>query len=144
MSTTTQSDIDKPLPNEDPKGIIHILRKHKNYDLSFYRTQNVLGWSEYFVPDQKFIYILWQSQTFCARKKDGLHSVKLILGQHKSFWRSTKCSQIFGLAQKIWIGTKYFWTYQRTMESFSNKLCITPSIRDRVHRNKNFVEINPV
>ena len=29
MSTTTQSDIDKPLPNEDPKGIIHILRKHK-------------------------------------------------------------------------------------------------------------------
>ena len=25
-----------------------------------------------FVPDQKFIHILWQSQTFRARKKDGL------------------------------------------------------------------------
>ena len=29
--------------------------------LSFYRSQNVLGWSKFFVPDQKFIYILWQS-----------------------------------------------------------------------------------
>ena len=32
----------------------------------------------FFVPDQKFIYILWQSQTFCARQKDDLHSVKLV------------------------------------------------------------------
>ena len=46
--------------------------------LSFYRSQNVLGWSKFFVPDQKFIYILWQSQTFCARQKDDLHSVKLV------------------------------------------------------------------
>jgi hypothetical protein len=30
------------------------------------------------VPDQKFIYILWLSQTFCARQKDDLHSVKLV------------------------------------------------------------------
>ena len=33
--------------------------------------------------------------------------------QHKSFWRRTKCSQIFGLAQKLWTGTKYFGTYKR-------------------------------
>ena len=46
--------------------------------LSFYRSQNVLGWSKFFVPDQKIIYILWQSQTFCARQKDDLHSVKLV------------------------------------------------------------------
>ena len=26
---------------------------------------------------KKFIYILWQSQKFCARQKDDLHSVKL-------------------------------------------------------------------
>ena len=32
--------------------------------LSFYRSQNVLGCSKFFVPD-----ILWQSQTFFARKK---------------------------------------------------------------------------
>ena len=30
------------------------------------------------MPDQKCIYILWQSQTFCARQKDDLHSVKLV------------------------------------------------------------------
>ena len=47
------------------------------YALSFYRSQNVLGWSKVFVLDQKFIYVLWQSQTFCARQKDDLHSVKL-------------------------------------------------------------------
>ena len=29
--------------------------------LSFYRSQNVLGLSKFFVPDQKCIYILWQS-----------------------------------------------------------------------------------
>ena len=29
------------------------------------------------MPNQKFIYILWQSQTFCAKQKDDLHSVKL-------------------------------------------------------------------
>ena len=27
------------------------------YALSFYRSQNALGWSNFFVPDQKFIYI---------------------------------------------------------------------------------------
>ena len=27
------------------------------YALSFYRSQNVLGWSNFFVPDQKSIYI---------------------------------------------------------------------------------------
>ena len=49
----------------------------KTYALSFYRTQNVLCRSKFFVSDQKFIYILCQSQTFCARQKDDLHSVKL-------------------------------------------------------------------
>ena len=34
------------------------------YALSFYRSQNVLCWSNLFVPDQKIIYILRQSQTF--------------------------------------------------------------------------------
>ena len=53
-------------------------KKYVTYALSFYKSQNVLGWSKFFVPDQKFIYILWQSQTFCARQKDDLHSVKLV------------------------------------------------------------------
>ena len=57
----------------------------RSYALSFYRSQNVLGWSKFFVPDQKFIYILWQSQTFCARQKDDLHSVKLVFVPAQKF-----------------------------------------------------------
>ena len=33
--------------------------------------------------------------------------------RHKKFWRGTKCSQIFGLAQTIWTGTKHFGTCKR-------------------------------
>ena len=56
----------------------------QSYALSFYRSQNVLGWSKFFVPDQNFIYIFWQSQTFCA-KKDDLHSVKLFFVPAQKF-----------------------------------------------------------
>ena len=48
------------------------------YALSFYRSQNVLCSSKFFEPAQKFIYTLCQLQTFCARQKDDLHSVKLV------------------------------------------------------------------
>ena len=69
--------------------------------LSFYMSQNIFDWSKFFVLDQKFIYILWQSQSFFAKHKDGLHSVKLVfvtkvfeealnavkfLAWHKTFW----------------------------------------------------------
>ena len=44
-----------------------------------------------------FTYILWQSQTFCARQKIDLHSVKLVfvqaqkfLKRHSNFWAGTK------------------------------------------------------
>ena len=40
---------------------------------------------KFFVPDQKFIYILWQSQTFCARQKDDLRSVKLVFVPAQKF-----------------------------------------------------------
>ena len=39
--------------------------------------------------------------------------------RHKSFWRGTKCSQIFGLAQKIWTGTKHFGTCKRTRHKYN-------------------------
>ena len=39
----------------------------------------------FFVPDQNFIYILWQSQKFCARQKDDLHSVKLVFVPAQKF-----------------------------------------------------------
>ena len=53
--------------------------------LSFYRSQNILCWSNFFVPDKKCIYILWQSQTFCARQIDHLHSVKLVFVPAQKF-----------------------------------------------------------
>ena len=53
--------------------------------LSFYKSQNVLCWSKFFVPDQKFIYILWHSQTFCARQKDDLHSAQLVFAMAQKF-----------------------------------------------------------
>ena len=52
--------------------------KHCSNALSFFR-------SKFFVPDQKFIYILWQSQTFCAQQKDDLHSAKLVFVPAQKF-----------------------------------------------------------
>ena len=46
------------------------------YALSFYSSKNVLCWSKFFEASQKIVYLLCQSQTFCARQKDDLHSVK--------------------------------------------------------------------
>ena len=65
--------------------------------------------------------LLCQSQTY-ARQKDDSHSVKLILCRHKSFWRGTKCSQILGLAQKIWKGKKKFGTCKRTSHKPIHKM----------------------
>ena len=66
--------------------------------LSFYRFQNVLGWSKSFVLDQTYIYVLWQSQTFCAGQKDDLHSVKLVFEEAVKFLCWLKK---FGPAQNI-------------------------------------------
>ena len=73
--------------------------------LSFYRSQNVLCRSKFFEPDQKFIYILWQSQKFCARQKDDLHSVKLVFVSAQKFLKRHSnllgWLKKFGLAQNI-------------------------------------------
>ena len=53
------------------------MKKYPSNALSFYRSQNVLHQSKFFVSDHKLIYILCQSQTFFARQNDDLHSVKL-------------------------------------------------------------------
>ena len=95
--------------------------------LSFYRSQNVLEWSIFFEPDQKFIYILWQSQKFLATQKDDFHSVKLLFCRHKRFWRATKCNQSFGLAQKIWTGTKHCGTCKRARQK--NLFCFDEKIQ---------------
>jgi hypothetical protein len=64
--------------------------------LSFYRSQNVLCQSKFFVSDQKFIYILCQTKRWFAFSKIGscagtkvfeeaLNAVKF-LDRHKTFW----------------------------------------------------------
>ena len=63
---------------------IAALQVHTNA-LSFYRSQNVLCRSKFVVLDQKFIYILCQSQKFCARQKNDLHSVKLVFVPAQNF-----------------------------------------------------------
>ena len=66
------------------------------------QTKNLFtycGCHKHFAPDQKCIYILWQSQTFCARLKDDLHSVKLF------FCAGTK---IFEEAVKFLVWLKNF------------------------------------
>ena len=95
--------------------------------MSFYRYQNVLCWSKFFEPAQKFIYILRQSQTFCARQKDDLHSAKLFFcATTNVFDEALKCSQIFGLAKKIWTGTKHFGTCKRTRHYYTSAPQLEP------------------
>jgi hypothetical protein len=54
------------------------------------------------VPDQKFIYILWQSQTFCARQKDDLHSVKLVFcASTKVFEEALNAVKFLGWLKKF-------------------------------------------
>ena len=43
-----------------------------------FQVPKCFGLVQIFVPVQKYIYILWHTQTFCARQKDDLQSVKLV------------------------------------------------------------------
>ena len=45
------------------------------------------------MPDQKFIYVLLQSQIFCAKQKDDLHSVKFVFVQAQKFLDWLKISR---------------------------------------------------
>ena len=50
----------------------------KTFALSFYRSQNILGWYKLFLPDQILIFILCQSQIFCPRLKDDIYLVNSV------------------------------------------------------------------
>ena len=54
----------------------------------------VLVWYKFFVPDQKFIYILWQSQTFCAS------AVKLVFVPTQTFLKRHQMQSNFWAASK--------------------------------------------
>ena len=56
------------------------------------QVQNVLCWSKFFMLDQKFIYILWRSETFCASPN--------ILSQSKNLIEFSASSKTFVPPQK--------------------------------------------
>ena len=65
------------------------------------------------------IYLRIVSQAFCARQNDDLHSVKLIFCAGTKVFEealNSKYSQIFGLTQTFWTGTKHFATCKRTRQ----------------------------
>ena len=90
------------------------------YALSFYRSRNVLGWSKFFVPDQKFICILWQSQAFCARKKRCFAFSKIgFCAGTKVFEEALNAVKFLGWLKNIWTITKHFGTCKRTRHYFT-------------------------
>ena len=118
--TTTLSKSSNAECNQKYSKNINFRNQYQNFNaLSFYRSQNVLGQSKFFCASQtKNLF------TCCGSQKDDLHSVKLVFvcRRHKRFWRGTKCSQSFGLAQKIWTGSKHFGTCKRTRQKYSSWL----------------------
>ena len=72
-----------------------------------------LGWLKFFVLDQTFIYVFWQSQIFCDRQKDDLHSVKLVFVPAQKFSKRILNAvkffgwlKVFGQAQNILVPVK--------------------------------------
>ena len=65
--------------------------------------------SNFLCRTKNFFYILWQSQTFCARQKDDLHSVKLLFCAGTKVFEEAILNVVkllgllnkFGLAQNI-------------------------------------------
>ena len=73
------------------------------------QTKNLFtygGSYKHFLPEKKMICIQW-SWYFC---------------RHKSVWKGTRCSQIFGFAQKIWTSSKHFGTCKRKRHYSSSSL----------------------
>ena len=63
------------------QGTIHILRKHffaQNLCLVLLQVPKCFVLVQIFCARPKMYLHIWQSQTFCARQKDDLHSVKLV------------------------------------------------------------------
>ena len=77
--------------------------------LSFYRSQNVLCRSQFFVSDQKLIYILCQPQTFFAKQKDGLHLVKLFFVLTPFFEEAQNADKFLGWLKKFRPAQNILW-----------------------------------
>ena len=69
--------------------------------LSFYKFQNVLCWSKFFVSDQKFIYILCQSKRWFAFSKIGFCGVTKVFEEALNEIKFLDWLKTFGPAQNI-------------------------------------------
>ena len=61
------------------------------------------------MSDQKFIYALWQSKTFCARQKDDLLSVYLVFVPAQKFLkRQLNAVKFLGTIKKLGLAQNKF------------------------------------
>ena len=78
--------------------------------LSFYRLQNVLCQSKYFVLHQKQNCIQCHAKIFVLTLKLNLLNANHLLVRDKKFGTGAICKSVFGMAQKIWTSPKCFGT----------------------------------
>ena len=123
--TGLQNKRRRPSPCDVLSACTVFMRTVSSNAFSLLQVPKFFGLVQIFCGRPKFICIFWQSQTFCARQKDDLHSVNLVFMRHKRFWRGTICSQIFGLPQKIWTGSKRFGTCKRTRHKYKKIYILT-------------------
>ena len=83
---------------------------------SFYRPQNVLGWSKFFLPDKKnYLHIVAAVTNILFKTKRWFSFSKIgFCASTKVFEEALNTVKYFGLAQNIWTSTKHFGTCKRT------------------------------
>ena len=94
------------------------LNKHA---LSFYRSQNVLGRSNFFCARPKIELHLVPLQKYLYRHKNWIYANHLLVW-HKKFGTSTICKSIFGLIQKVWTIANYFGTKHMYLSMYLRRL----------------------
>ena len=92
--------------------------RYYTYALSFYRSQNVLCLSKFFMSDQKFIYIFLPVTNFLCQTKRWFAFSKIFFVPAQKFLKRHKMQSIFMLAHNIWTSTKLFRTCKRTRHKF--------------------------
>ena len=68
------------------------------------------GWSKFFGPDQKLIYILCQFQKFRVTPKDCFHSVNLVFVLAKKFLKRNE------VQLNVWTGSKNLDQYKKNWD----------------------------
>ena len=87
--------------------------------------------SKFFVPDEKFIYIFWQSQTFCATQKADLHSVELFFcAGTKVFEEALNSVKFLGSLKKVGLAQNLLGPVKGQGISRMSRFCLSLSERN--------------